>query len=416
MSDAWQEQAPAPAQMLTEDAARARILAGIEPLPPRYAPLLRAHGCFAVREAYAVQPLPSFDNSAMDGYAVAFAPGATSLGPGTVLRVSGTQAAGPDQGIKITPGEALRIFTGAPVPACADAVVMQEDVQRDGDRIVLNERVGTGEFIRRAGGDLARGQRLYTPGSRLTAQRIGLLASQGLAEVAVGGVPKAAVLTTGDELRPPGHPLGPGEIYESNGAMLGSLVAAAGAVPTLLGPARDDPADLDAKLAAGLSGQDVLIIAGGVSVGERDFVKDRLRAAGVELDLWRVQIKPGKPFLYGRGRASGTRVFGLPGNPVSAFVTFLLFVRPALLRLAGAANGELLLPTFLALTAEELTNADRRPHYLRGKLDQAGRFSLGGRQESHALYALSQSRALVRVDPGQTIAAGSVVRAQVWDL
>ena len=337
-------------QMLTEDEARARILSRIEPLPASTVPLRQALGRFAAKEAFAAQALPAFDNSSMDGYALAL-PDGRALPPGTRLRVEGEQAAGPDRGLRAVPGGAIRIFTGAPVPAGTGAVVMQEDVERTGAEIVLREPVDFGENIRRAGGDLARGQRLFGPGEKLTAGRLGLLASQGWAEIETARAPRVAVLATGDELRPAGESLGPGEIYESNGTLLAALAAPLGAEVTVLERARDERPDLDAKLAAGLGAHDVLVIAGGVSVGERDLVKERLAAAGVGLDLWRVRVQPGKPFLYGRaaprgGDRPGAHVFGLPGNPVSAFVTFLLFVRPALLRLMGAADAELPLPSF----------------------------------------------------------------------
>lgn len=411
-----------PAEMLDEAEARRRILAQVSPLPPETMPLLKSAGRFTAAEARATQPLPAFDNSAMDGYAVLVPAGAPALSAGTTLQVCGEQAAGPDQGLRVGPGQAVRIFTGAPIPAGSTAVVMQEDVERDGDQIILRDTVESGEWIRRAGGDLARGQFLYGAGSRLTPQRLGLLASQGLADLAVGGQPRVAVLATGDELRPAGQPLGPGEIYESNGTLLASLVLSLGAAVTVLERARDDRADLDAKLATAFRSHDVLIIAGGVSVGERDFVKERLAHAGTRLDLWRVRIQPGKPFLYGHkpaqagGPERGTHVFGLPGNPVSAFVTFLLFVRPAILRLLGASDDELALPTFPARAGTELVHRGDRPHYLRGTLDAAGTFLPSGRQESHALFALSRSRALVRVEPNSTVPAGGTVQAHLWSL
>ena len=407
--------------MLDEADARAHILAQVDPLPPERLPLLRTLGRFAVNTARATQALPSFDNSAMDGYALPLPADSSSLPPGTVFQVSGQQAAGLDCDLRIQPGQAVRIFTGAPIPEGTGAVVMQEDVERIGDRISLRDTVDPGEWIRRTGSDLARGQLLFSAGSRLTPQRLGLLASQGCAEFPVGGTPKVAILATGDELRSPGQPLRPGEIYESNSVLLASLATSLQAEVKVLEPARDDREDLDAKLTAALSTHDVLVIAGGVSVGERDFVKERLAAAGTRLDLWRVRIQPGKPFLYGRGPArstapGGTHVFGLPGNPVSAFVTFLLFVRPAILRLQGAAEDELALPTSPATAGTELVQTGDRPHYLRGTLDEFGRFVLIGKQESHALFALSQSRALVRIPPRTTIPAGAMVQASLWSL
>ncbi len=405
------------ANMLTEDEARARILACVSPLEEETVPLLQALGRFAAGDRIATHALPAFDNSAMDGYAVGMNEQPGPLAAGTRLTVRGEQPAGPDRGLRVEPGGAVRIFTGAPVPVGTGAVVMQEDVERTGDVIVLKEPVAAGEFIRRTGGDLARGQRILAAGDRLTPGRLGLLASQGLATAAVRRRPRVAILATGDELRPPGQPLGPGEIYESNGVLLASLAATFGAAVTILERARDDRDDLDAKLAAGLGSHDALVIAGGVSVGERDFVKERLAAAGASLDLWRVRVRPGKPFLYGRHGGGGgtTHVFGLPGNPVSAFVTFVLFVRPALLRVAGAADEALPLTAFPATAAVGFANEGDRPHYLRGTLDAAGRFAPSGQQESHALFALSRSRALVRAEPGITVPAGAPVEALLWE-
>ncbi len=402
--------------MLSETETREKILSSVDPLEVEEVPLLDALGRFTAHGHTAAHALPAFDNSAMDGYAVAIDERTGSLPAGTQLRVSGEQPAGPDRGLRVEAGGAARIFTGAPVPAGTGAVVMQEDVERTGDLIILKEAAAYGEFIRRAGGDLARGQHILSSGERLTAGRLALLASQGLAKVAVHRRPLVAVLATGDELRAPGEALGPGEIYESNGTLLAALATAAGARVTVLEHARDDHADLDAKLAQGLGAHDALVIAGGVSVGERDFVKERLAAAGVSLDLWRVRVRPGKPFLYGRAAMAGrTHVFGLPGNPVSAFVTFLLFVRPALRWMAGAADDDLNLPAFPASAAVDLVNAGDRPHYLRGTLDGKGGFSPGGRQESHALFELSRSHALVRVEAATTVPAGAPVEALLWE-
>ena len=404
---------PPRAEMLSESEARARILARIDPLPTESVPLVQALGRFSGSALVATHALPAFDNSSMDGYALA-APDVMPLIPtGTTLTIVGEQPAGPDRGLRVESGTAVRIFTGAPVPANTGAVIMQEDVERTGECIVIREPVKPGENIRRAGSDLARGQKLFERGVPLTPARLGLLASQGLAEATVCRRPRVAVLATGDELRPAGEPLGPGEIYESNGVLLATLALGLGAIVTTLERARDVRTDLDAKLALGLSGHDTLVVAGGVSVGEYDLVKDRLTAAGATLDLWRVRVQPGKPFLYGRhlrpDGAAGAHVFGLPGNPVSAFVTFTLFVRPALLGLMGAAADHLSPPVYPARAAVDLTNAGERPHYLRGVLGPDGAFSPVGRQESHALFALSRCQALARIDPGSTVPAGETV-------
>jgi molybdopterin molybdotransferase len=396
------------AGLIEEADALSRVLARIEALPPESVPLRESRGRFAAAEALATQALPGFDNSAMDGYAVNA--GAAGLEAGARLRVTGEQAAGADRGLALGAGEAIRIFTGAPMPRGADAVVMQEDVEREGNgEIKLRESVAPGEFVRRRGGDVALGQRLLARGEKLTPARIALLASQGIARVSVGGKARVAILATGDELRAPGQPLEPGEIYESNSALLAAMAEALGARVTVIERARDERPDLAGKLAQGYQEHDALVIAGGVSVGERDLVKPVLAEAGGSLHLWRVRVQPGKPFLH--GTIGAAQVFGLPGNPVSAFVTFLLFVRPALLKLMGAAGDELALPSSPATAAALLAHGGDRPHYLRGNVDATGQFTPLARQESHALFGLSRSNALVRLEPGARVAPGELVRA-----
>lgn len=385
--------------MITEDEALAQILQAVEPLDGEMVPLASARDRFAAGRVVARFPLPVFDNSAMDGYAVRAAEGA----PGARLRIAHVQPAGEDRSLALRPGEAIRIFTGAPLPAGADAVVMQEEVRVDGGAILLHESVAAGEHIRRRGSDLAAGQSLLETGARITPQLASLLASQGIATVGVGRAPSVAILSTGDELTEPGPPLEPGRIYESNGVMLEMLAAALGARVAALGTVRDEPPLLRARLAAGLQ-HDALIVSGGVSVGERDLVKNELKNLGVELALWRVAIKPGKPFLF--GCLGKTRVFGLPGNPVSSFVTFFCFVRPALLKMSGAAN--LRPAAHRAALAGAVSNPGERPHYLRGKWSSE-KFAPFGRQESHALFGLSQSNGLVRLAPGEMRAEGETV-------
>ena len=283
------------------------------------------------QDAFALRPLPAFDNSAMDGYALQ----ADSCRAGVKFRVVGEQPAGADRGLAIGAGEAIRIFTGAPLPAGANAVIMQEDVTREGETIVLQGSAEPGEFIRRQGSDLAAGQKILSRGERIAAQTVALLASQGIAEFEVGGAPRIAIVSTGDELAQLGETPRPGQIFESNSIMLRALALAAGAEVTRIEHCADHLETMTEVFRHGLQG-DAFIISGGVSVGDHDFVKPALRALGAEIDLWRVALKPGKPFLF--GRAGRCCIFGLPGNPVSAFVTFLKFVRPALLKMEGAAE------------------------------------------------------------------------------
>jgi molybdopterin molybdotransferase len=224
-----------------------------------------------------------------------------------------------------------------------------------------------------------------------------------LNEIEVGLCPRVAIVSTGDELAAPGATLRPGQIFESNAVMLEALVRRAGAVVRLIEHCPDKLDQLTEVFRRGLE-TDALVISGGVSVGERDLVKPVLHKLGAEIDLWRVAIKPGKPFLF--GRADGCSIFGLPGNPVSAFVTFLRFVRPALLKLSGAANEHLVLEEVPARVASTLSNDGDRPHYLRGRLE-GGIFSATGRQESHALFGLSRANALLRVPPKTSLSAGA---------
>ncbi len=387
--------------MISEEQALAKILAAIEPIGWERITLTHGRGRFLVEEFFAKLAMPLFNNSSMDGYAVR----ASECVKGARLRVVGEQPAGVDRELALGNGEAIRIFTGAPIPRGADAVIMQEDVRVDGECMIANCEVEVGENIRQRGVDLAEGQKIASRGERITPRLASLLASQGIAEISAGKNPRVAILSTGDELVPTGKPLAPGQLYESNGVMLEMLTSATGANTANLDIARDEPEPLRAKLAEGLQ-HDALIVSGGVSVGERDYVKSELKNLGAELDLWRVAIKPGKPFLF--GRCGACKIFGLPGNPVSSFVTFFCFVRPALLKMAGAR--ELSSEKLRAITTRDLRNDGDRPHYLRGKFTDA-EFTPFGRQESHALFGLSQSNALVRLAPGEEISAGSAVVA-----
>ena len=391
--------------MISEEEARNRILEAVSPTPERTVPLSGALGCFSARSVVAGLSLPAFDNSAMDGYAIV----ASSSKKGARLQVIGEQPAGVDRQLRISPGEAVRIFTGAPIPAGADAVVMQEDTTREGGEIVVNVDVHPGEFIRRRGCDLAEGQKILRRGERIRPTTIALLASQGFADVTVGGQVNAAVVSTGDEVVAPGSKLDQGQIYDSNSALLQALAQHCGASVKSAEHCPDHRERLIQAIQRGIKSH-ILVITGGVSVGEHDLVQAALRTLGAKIDIWRVAIKPGKPFLF--GEAGGCAVFGLPGNPVSAFVTFLQFVHPAILKMMGANN--LNLPKTSARLTADLTNEGDRPHYVRGRIEN-GTFVPVGRQESHALFGLSQSNALLRVGVGESLRAGEIVDVQTWD-
>ena len=391
--------------MISEEEARKKILETVEPLPLRKVWISKSLGFFAAEDQFARLPLPLFDNSAMDGYAVV----ASSCGKGQRLRVIGEQPAGRDKQLCVSPGQAVRIFTGAPVPSGADAVVMQEDVTRQDDEIIINVEVEAGEFIRRRGCDLAVGQKILAKGEQIRATTTAVLASQGFTEVIVGGDVKAAILSTGDELVMSGEKPHAGQIYDSNSALLTALSQRCGAVVNSAEHCRDERDSLLEAINRG-SRSHILVISGGVSVGEHDLVKDALRQLGAQIDIWRVAIKPGKPFLF--GNLGACAVFGLPGNPVSAFVTFLQFVRPAILKIMGA--NDVNLPQMTATLTVDLANDSDRPHYMRGKVEH-GRFTPVGRQESHALFALSQSNALLRLAVGEVFQAGAIVEVQMWE-
>jgi molybdopterin molybdotransferase len=387
--------------VITEEQALSRIIESVRPLPARRVPLIEARDQFAAADVFARVALPRFDNSAMDGYAVV----AGACADGKPQRMIGEQPAGPDRGLKIKPGEAIRVFTGAPIPAGADAVVMQEEVRVEASEIFLQTAVEAGEFIRRRGCDLSAGQKILEAGQRIGARTAALLASQGFSEIEVGAAARVAIVSTGDELVAPGGTLGPGQIFDSNSTLARALAEKCGATVDSVSHCPDEMDAIQVALREGTQ-CDVLIVLGGVSVGAHDLFKGAMNAIGAQTDLWRVSVKPGKPFMF--GRAKECAIFGLPGNPVSAFVTFLLFVRPAILRLMGAGYRQLRLPEVPATLVGSLGNDGDRPHYVRGRLDN-GKFCGIGRQESHALYGLSLANALLRLAPGETIQTGAAI-------
>ena len=392
--------------MLSVEQTLEQILRNIVPLASLRLPLAETSGRIAAENQTARCDLPPFDNSAMDGYAVFSADvRLASLTAPVTLKLAGRTAAGQAPATSLKPGECLRIFTGAPMPQGADAVVMQEDTTADGDSVQVLDGVKPWENVRFRGEDLKSGVEILQAGQRLNAQRIGLLAAVGMESVAVHRRPRLALLSTGNELIEAGQQLGPGQIYESNRVALAALLQSAGAETTLFPMVRDRLEDLTALFADALSQYDGVVSTGGVSVGELDLVKEAFQRAGGQLGSWRVAMRPGKPFAFGsRGKSV---FFGLPGNPVSAFVTASLLVIPAVQRWQGAT--ELGLRKVRAKLTERMTNKGDRRHYVRVILDANGEVRATGPQASHLLVTLAQANALLDVPPATTFEAGASV-------
>ena len=402
--------------MLELEEALARILASLPQPSGEHVPLRQSHGRFLLEQITAPLHLPAFDNSSMDGYAVRSADvsGANPESP-VHLRLAGRVAAGELFRGQLEACACVRLFTGSPLPRGADAVVRQEDTRIAADKpdaISVLQPVKAGENVRLRGEDLRRGSILAEAGEVLTAGRMMLLAAVGLTQVRVGRRPRVALLATGSELKHPGEPLGPGQIYESNRTGLVALIERAGDIARVFPLVPDTLDATRAALGIALDECDVVLTCGGVSAGEMDFVKIAFEQLGGILDFWNVAIKPGRPFAFGR---RGDRfLFGLPGNPVSALVTFLMLARPALLRWQGAAAAAL--PACPGVLAEPLANAGSRRHFMRVSMDAAGNVRSAGLQASHLLRSFASANGLVDVAPRTTLAAGTI--AQVlhgWD-
>ncbi|WP_058867434.1 gephyrin-like molybdotransferase Glp [Chloracidobacterium thermophilum] len=355
------------AQPLAVHEAQTLSLAWIAPVGVERVSLFEAVGRVLAETVHAPHDLPPFDNSAMDGYAVVAAntAGASETSP-VCLEVSEQVTAGQLPQQAMSSGQAVRIMTGAPLPEGASAVVIQEQVRREGSTISLTRPVREGDNIRRRGEDIRAGQAVMSAGECLTAAHIGVLAAFHRAFVTVRRRPVVAIVATGDELIEVDEPPAPGKIVNSNAYALAALVRAAGAQPLVLPLVRDDVAQVEAAFAEAAATADVVVSSGGVSAGEHDLVKPALERLGLEARFWRVWMKPGKPLLFGRLR--GRPCFGLPGNPVSGMVCFHLFVRPALGKMLGLPETRWRLPEVSARLAHEVRTKGDRPTYLRARL------------------------------------------------
>jgi molybdopterin molybdotransferase len=346
--------------MISVEEALARLLAPLETLPAEQISVADAVGRVLAEDLAAWRTQPPFAASAMDGYAVRAADVATV--PARLKIIAEIPAGAGFAGI-VDKGEAARIFTGAPLPEGADTIVIQEDTERDGDIVHVNEGAPLGTYVRKAGLDFAEGDVLLKAGRRLTPRDVGLAAAMNRPWLFVHRRPRVGILSTGDEVVMPGEPIGPHQIVSSNALSLAAFVTACGGIPIALGNAPDD-ADALRRFAAGARGVDLLVSTGGVSVGEHDLVRGVLSEDGLAIDFWEIAMRPGKPLMFGQYR--GTPMLGLPGNPVSTLVCSLLFLKPALERLSGAPDTAE--PPLTARLARNLRHNDRRQDYLRSRL------------------------------------------------
>jgi len=391
--------------MISVDQALEFMLARARPLEETQSvPLTEALGRVLAHAEASPIDVPGYANSSMDGYAVraADAPGDASVS----LRVTQRIAAG-EIGFALAAGEAARIFTGAPLPEGADAVVIQEDCPPDGDQVRFRGPVGAGDNVRPRGNDIVAGSEVLSAGTRLRPQELGLVASVGLARLDVVRRLRVAIFSSGNELIQPGEPLAAGAIYNSNRYTLRGLLSALGCETIDLGSVEDNLAATEAALVKAAAEADVVVTSGGMSVGDEDHVKQAVERAG-RLDMWRVAVKPGKPLAYGR---IGTADFiGLPGNPVSTLLTFCLFVRPFLLRRQGVP--EVLGNALPVPAAFHWPRPGRRREYLRARLERGPdgvAVNIFPNQGSDVLTSTVWADGLVEIREGNTVEPGDLV-------
>jgi molybdopterin molybdotransferase len=393
------------AQLLAIDDARRQVLEAVEPLGAEDVPLDAALGRVLAERLQSEINVPPFTSSAMDGFALV-------AGPAAELRVIGEARAGTPADVTVEPGTAVRISTGAAVPEGATAVVPVERTEPGDDGIVRVPETSAGDHLRMPGEDIEVGVVVCEPGTRLGPPEVGAAAALGRASVLCARRPRVALLVTGDELIDPGEPLGPGGIYSSNGYALAAQVERVGAVLVSRRGVRDSAEETRAALDAALAEADVVVVSGGVSVGPHDHVKDSLRALGVEERFWGVRLKPGKPTWF--GVRDGVLAFGLPGNPVSAMVTFQLFARPALAALQGASPDA---TRGTAVLDETLPRNERREEAVRVRLrtaDDGWHAVSTGNQGSHMLTSMVGADALALIAPGEgELAAGTRVEVEL---
>ncbi len=386
--------------MLSVAEARARILTAFAPLPAEQVALPDALGRVLAEPVHARLTQPPFAVSAMDGYAVR---AADVVRVPVNLKLVGYAPAGGAYGNRLKIGEAVRIFTGAPLPEGADAIVIQENTEASGETVLVKESSATGNYVRPAGLDFKRGDLGLAAGKRLNARDIGLAAAMNHPWLQVRRRPRVAILASGDEIVMPGEPLGPQQIIGSNGLALGAFLRSAGAEPIDLGIAPDNRAALQ-RLASGAAGADLLLTTGGASVGDHDLVRAALGEQGMAIDFWNIAMRPGKPLMF--GRIGTTQVLGLPGNPVSSLVCAIVFLRPALKLMLGEQTEATRDET--AVAGRDLAENDSRQDYLRSRLsrDHNGRLvaSPFDKQDSSMQFLMQQADCLV-IRPPRAAAA-----------
>lgn len=394
-------------QLISVEEAQRVVLEHGKRLDPERVPIERAAGRVLAAPVAALVDLPPFASSAMDGYALRSAD--TAAAP-LRLPIVARIAAGSPAPQPLAAGETMAISTGGAVPEGADAVVPLELVEEGDERIELREAVTAGANVRARGGDVSAGETVLEPGARLGPAQVAALAAAGASEVQCAKRPRVGILVTGSELKQPGEPLGPGEIYESNGLLLATALQLAGAVPAQLGVVADDPDEHERAMERALLGFDMLITSGGASVGPHDLVRATQAKLRVEELFWGVAVKPGKPVAFGVRRDH--LVFNLPGNPVSVLVTFELFVRPAINALLGVPEP---LPRYRrGILATTVTRNPHRSEYLRATTRREGEAivvePLAGR-ESHMIARAGRADALVEVGSGDgDVAIGEEIR------
>ncbi|MGQ9586354.1 MAG: molybdopterin molybdotransferase MoeA [Anaerolineae bacterium] len=402
--------------MLSVEEALERVLAAFAPLEGETIPILEGLGRVLAEDVYAEMDIPPLPNTAMDGYAVQSRDtrGASEERP-VRLRVIQDLAAGYVATSEVLPGTAIRIMTGAPIPPGADAIVRFEDTRLEGEWVAILKQVSPGKEIRAAGEDVQRGQKVLEKGMELRPQEIGMLAALGRPQVQVHRRPRVAILATGDEVIEVNAPWQPGKIRNSNSYANAAQVLRYGGQPILLGIARDDVTELTERIHAGLQqGADLFLTSGGVSVGDFDVVKEVLATQG-EVRFWRVRMKPGKPLAFGHIR--GVPLLGLPGNPVSAMVSFELFARPAILKMLGKSR--LGKPTVEAILEDGIARKDGRRHFVRVAVErQGGQYvaRLTGEQGSGILLSMvrAQGLAIIPENVG-SMPPGSRVQVMMLD-